>query len=110
MTNIQVTVVYNNISHNGNTESLTSKIDKIMNPSYPQCVIGDFNFSPDKKNHFTKFMERRKLQQIVQEPTQEAGRILDHCYVSKDLCGKVQLKCVFKYFSDHAALQIKFQL
>ena len=48
---IQVTVIY--ISQNGNTDSLAAKVKTIMDNSYQQCVIGDFNFSPDKKNLFT---------------------------------------------------------
>ena len=45
------------------------------------------------------------LQQIVQEATHTEGRTIDQLYVTTDL--NVQVDVQFKYFSDHAALQIK---
>ena len=58
-------------------------------------------------NFLTNFFGEMGLHQEVTQPTQQAGRILDHLYLSGELRKKSKLNVKFKYFSDHAALQIK---
>ena len=50
----------------------------------------------------------KNLQQIVKWPTHDAGRTLDHCWVSTN--AGIQLERYSPYYSDHDALVIKFEL
>ena len=79
-----------------------------MNPNFKQVIIGDFNFDTKETNIVTRFMKEKKLSQIVESPTHQAGRIIDHLYVSSEFMNCIELNVMFKYYSDHAALQIKF--
>ena len=57
----------------------------------------------------------QEFQQLVDVPTHDptsttTARAIDHCYVSKDLVDKVELKIHSPYYSDHDALCIKLKL
>ena len=79
----------------------------IMNPFFKQLVLGDLNFDKSVVNPLSRFLERSGLTQVVQEPTHEDGRTLDHLYVPNGWKDSINLNVEFKYYSDHAALSIE---
>ena len=70
-------------------------------------VIGDFNFDKKEKNALTKYLGEKGFSQIIDWPTHQAGRTIDHCYVSKNT--RVHVTRHSPYFSDHDALCIQFE-
>lgn len=107
---IQVVVVY--LSSNpgdANLMLLVESLQTLLDPNFNQVIIGDFNFDTKESNIVTRFMEEKKLSQMVECPTHQAGRIIDHIYVSSEFMNYIELNVMFKYYSDHAALQIKFK-
>ena len=107
---IQVVVVYlSSDPSDANLMLLVESLQTLLDPNFSQVIMGDFNFDPKKNNHVTRFMKEKKLSQIVECPTHKDGRIIDHIYVSSEFMKCVDLKVMFKYYTDHAALQIKFK-
>ena len=55
----------------------------LMYPTMTTIIIGDFNFdTSNESNPISKLLKSKNLQQIVKWPTHDAGRTLDHCWVS----------------------------
>ena len=104
----QVIVLY--MSKEANKKEVKESLKRMFMPSMEQIVIGDFNFDSQKRNEVSGFLEKSCLKQLVKQPTHWAGRTLDHVYVPEGLINLIELKIVFKYYSDHAALQIKFKM
>ena len=105
---VQITVTY--VSKDPDFNSLRDNFQKMLDPSLRQCVIGDFNFHSTEKNLLTDYFKLINLSQIVKEPTHDLGGTIDHCYVSRILKENIELNCMFKYYSDHTALQIKLNI
>ena len=104
--NFQVTIVY--LSWKDiNIASVTDLFRKLIVKSQSQLIIGDFNFDAGESNQLVQFFKECDLVQIVTEPTHMAGRTIDHVYVSAKEKELINVKTMFKYYSDHAALQIK---
>ena len=106
--NIQVIVTY--MSQRADIEAYVQALKSIENVSMDKLLIGDYNFDVREKNLLSVYMDGCNLQQMIQEPTHEAGRTLDHLYLSPNLVEKLEVKLVFKYYSDHAAMQIKLNI
>ena len=107
---IQIVVVY--LSSNpgdANLMLLVESLQTLLDPNFNQVIIGDFNFDTKESNIVTRFMKEKKLSQMVECPTHQAGRMIDHIYVSSEFMNYIELNVMFKYYSDHAALQIKFK-
>ena len=49
-----------------------------------------------------------KSKKAILAPTHEEGRLIDHCYVPLDLKDIFDTQIMFKYYTDHAGIQIKF--
>ena len=104
--NFQLTVVY--VSSDPTIlQDLKKALEQTLDHSLPQLVLGDFNFDSAEENCLTNYLQRIGLLQVISQPTQKEGRTLDHLYVPANLKDKVDVKVQFKYFSDHASLQIK---
>ena len=88
-------------------EKVANCMKNIMNPFFKQLVLGDLNFDKSVVNPLSRFLERSGLTQVVQEPTHEDGRTLDHLYVPNSWKDSINLNVEFKYYSDHAALSIE---
>ena len=71
-------------------------------------VIGDFNFKSYEKNVLSDFLVEKSFVQLINVPTHIKGNTIDHLYVPKDLQEKTTVKIAYPYFSDHAALCVKF--
>ena len=102
-TNFQLIVVY--LSKESDKKEVARQIKEVLDLSKAQVIVGDFNFDSREKNHLISYFTSLGLQQMVKEATHEEGRTIDQLYVTTDL--NVQIDVQFKYFSDHAALQIK---
>ena len=102
---LQVSVLY--ISKDADKSQVKESLEKLFLPSFNKLVIGDFNFDTQSNNALVTFMKKSNLVQIVQQPTHQEGRTIDHIYVSSNVKNRINFKVVFKYFTDHAALQIK---
>ena len=83
-----------NHSNNVNSETQTVEIQVVLEYSW---------------DSHRDLIANVQAEQIVNEATHEQGRIIDHLYLSPELINTIELKILFKYYSDHAALQIKFK-
>ena len=68
---------------------------------------GDFNYNKDEVNVLSKYLKQKKLKQLISWPTHDAGRTLDHLWVSKE--ARVQLTRHSPYYSDHDAIVLQFE-
>ena len=105
-TNYQIVLLY--ISQYPDLNSIRTTIKETLLPDLSPIVIGDFNQIDTKINILTRYFKEAKLVQIVDEPTHQEGRLIDHCYVPLALKDNFDVQIMFKYYSDHAGIQIKF--
>ena len=73
-------------------------------------LIGDFNFDPSKDppNALSKFLESNDLNQLITQPTHDKGRTIDHFYSPKWLIDNLDIQVIYPFFTDHAAICVKF--
>ena len=74
-------------------------------------VLGDFNINAQNQpNHLLQIFSDYK--QIVTEPTQLSGAILDHVYLKDDCAENFDIQALLEgiYFSDHDAVELKLEL
>ena len=80
-----------------------------MNLDYDATFfVGDFNFDTKESNALSKFMESKDLCQMINSPTHEKGRTIDHFYCPNTLSDIVNVNLVYPFFTDHAAICVKF--
>ena len=101
----QLTLLY--ITSDCSLDGVVDTLQHTMISNMSQIVIGDFNFNASEANILTKYLQNQNLVQIVQEPTHIAGRILDQCYISRDIEEKLRLTIQSPYFTDHNSLCIE---
>ena len=106
--NLQLTVVY--ISHDAKLDDVKQAFIQILDMNAPQLIVGDFNFDTRESNCLETFFNQIGLKQIVQEVTHKEGRSLDHLYLSDEIKERVKHDVQFKYYSDHAAIQLQMQI
>jgi hypothetical protein len=104
--NVQFVLVYR--SSNCQMQLVVEELQKIIKPDMVNIIAGDFNFDKEEKNVLTKFLDSKHFVQLVNEPTQDDGRTIDHCYVPFNIKDDIQLTTYSPYYSDHDALCIKF--
>ena len=104
----QLTVAY--VSKEANLPDLKKALEQTLDRNLPQLLLGDFNFNPKEDNCVSGFLHEAGLSQAITQPTHQEGRTLDHLYLSGELKEKIKFDVQFKYFTDHAALQIKLNV
>ena len=72
-------------------------------------LVGDFNFDAQEENKLTKFLMRKHFEQLINEPTHDKGRMIDHCYVPVSVKDKIQVGTHSPYYTDHDAICISFK-
>ena len=73
-------------------------------PTGPVILLGDFNCDLKKSEKILHSVP--EFQQLIQEPTQRSGGILDHIYIKH--LKPVSSGTRFKYYSDHVAIYVAF--
>ena len=101
---IQLVIVY--ISKNCSFNELVVDLGEMLKSGKKHVVTGDFNFDMEEKNALTKYFENLEFVQLVNSATQDGGRVIDHCYVPKDIADNIIVKQYSPYYSDHDALCI----
>ena len=100
-------------SNHGSCEKLINNLEKIINPSKTNLIIGDMNICNKKtpKNELKCFLERKSFSQIVNQATHIEGGHLDHAYILNG--GNFEdipdIQQTPKYYSDHDAICITWQ-
>ena len=107
LANLQLTVVY--LSKEAEKEDVRRALIQTLDENVSQIILGDFNFTPADSNCIKDYLCHQGLYQMISQPTHHEGRILDQLYVSKEFKDKIDFTVQFKYFSDHAAFQIKIK-
>ena len=105
---IQLLLVY--ASKNCPFQKIVSDLENLERSDKQNIITGDFNFHRDEKNAFTEYIKKRNFVQVVSDPTHDGGRIIDHCYVPRDIEEKVHLIQHSSYYSDHDALCFNIDL
>ena len=88
-------------------QKLVTDLQQILQTNMTTIITGDFNFDKKETNDLTRFLRQRNFTQIVDWPTHQEGRTIDHCYVSQKT--RVQITRHSPYYSDHDALCIEFE-
>ena len=90
-----------------NCSKLEVVVDFLSQHKSEKClVIGDFNFTPDASNVFTKQMKDWNFSQLVDSATHKDGNIIDHAYTSEILSTLTFVDLHYVYYSDHQGLFI----
>ena len=109
---IDVIAVYR--SENADLDSLTIKLEEILNLSKTTLVVGDMNICNNKRpdNKLKRFLEGLGFTEVVREATHIDGGHLDHAYVLNmgGLIEDTVVQIVSKYYSDHDAVCIILKL
>ena len=100
---VQLVIVY--ISKNCAFDELVLDLGEMLKSGKKHIVTGDFNFDTED-NALTKFFENLEFVQLVNSSTQDAGRVIDRCYVPIEIADNVIVKQYSPYYSDHDALCI----
>ena len=104
---VQLCLVY--LSHNCERGDVVSEFDSILKGNKAYIFAGDFNFHAGEKHIVADFLSRKGYSQLIQTPTHNRGRIIDHLYVHESLINHINFKLHYPYYSDHAAILLKFQ-
>ena len=105
--NIQLFLMY--LSKGCPLNEIAEDIKSLIKPKFKLCIFGDFNFDKSEANILIQFLESCKLDQIINDPTQMAGRTLDHVYIDKNMKNNVEILSTFRHFSDHVSFSINFK-
>ena len=110
--NVQVIAVYSSSTSaiSEHVEKLKDAINEVL-ISKTCYITGDFNFETNEKgvSSLMDFFMEKGLEQVIQLPTHEKGRTIDHLYVPKGSKEKIDYKLSYPIYSDHAAIRLKFQ-
>ena len=71
-------------------------------------LVGDFNFNANESTQLAKFLKSKNLSQMISSPTHEKGGTIDHFYCPMALTEFVNVELVYPFFTDHAAICVKF--
>ena len=87
---------------------IVQEIKKRKLPGYQPFILGDFNFQSNSKNDLTSFFKELSLINLIEGPTHKEGGSIDHVYVPLALKDSILTDTSFKYYTDHAAIFVKF--
>ena len=82
-------------------------LESWINPKIPTAVMGDINEDALYNSIFEGFMRSNGLNQIVDKPTRESGRLIDHIYVNNamnEIGFSTQVDA--NYYSDHDIISL----
>ena len=95
---IQVTCMYlSSLPSKSDFSVVTTVIKNVLRRNFSQVIIGDFNFEPGETNHLSAYLKSIGLLQMVKEPTQIEGRIIDHVYISPKLQGNIDVQIYYPH-------------
>ena len=103
-------------SSNGDQTALLNHLKNLITPNRTTIIHGDFNicYRETKSNTVTKYLEENSFNQLVNEATHIKGRVIDHCYIRKEIAENITttLYRYSPYYSDHDALctTLKFEV
>ena len=102
---LQLIMVY--LSSNCPKDEVVKDLNALLRQDLKSIIVGE-------KNELTKYLASKQFQQLVDTPTHDSttttsARTIDHCYVSKDIVDKIELRLHSPYYSDHDALCISLQ-
>ena len=104
-----VQVLFTYLSKDCDFGQLCQLLEDLLQENPSSLIIGDFNFDPSESNILTPFFQQKNFIQLITEPTHEQGRIIDHLYIPRFLSSKIHFEMTYPFFTDHAAIIVKFQ-
>ena len=110
---VQVILVY--LSSNCPKDEVVNNLSSILRQDLNSNIVRDVNFGKGEKNDLKKHLASKQFQQLVDTPTHDStttttARTIDHCYISKDMIDKIELRLHSSYYSNHNALCIRLKL
>ena len=105
-----VMIIFAYLSQGASYAEVVKEFKNHLTPSSQAIILGDMNFEwQTENNYFTDFMRASGYQQLVNEPTHDCGRVIDHIYISPSLnVNNLKMEKRSVYFSDHDAIFVKF--
>ena len=99
-----IDVIFLYLSQRFSWTTLEEQFEKWIKSHKNVAVIGDMNIDFAEKQHeLTRYMHRNNFTQIIENPTHDAGGMLDHIYINDRLLHQKKPFCTQRsvYFSDH---------
>ena len=95
-----------------NQQTFASVLMSMVNIQKITFILGDFNFnsSGNESSVLIKVMSDFGFSQLVKEPINNQGGIIDHCYLSNIILpNDVKLTQKPVYYTDHDILEVQYR-
>ena len=95
-------IIFLYLSNDYNKQNVFNLLDNWIQVQTPTAVMGDINEDALENSMFQKFMKSKDFYQMVDKPTRESGKLIDHIYVNHamdEMGFSTQVDA--SYFSDH---------
>ena len=100
-------VIFLYLSNDYNKQSIFGLLDNWIQPQIPTAVMGDVNEDALENSSLEKFMRSKDFYQMVDKPTRESGKLIDHIYVNHALDEMgFSTQVDASYFSDHDIISL----
>ena len=98
----QFDIIFLYLSEGYNKESVFNILDQWIKSNRPIAIIGDVNENVLEHSKFERFMRGKGFYQMIDKPTRESGKLLDHIYVN-DALDQIGFSTQVDgcYYSDH---------
>ena len=95
-------VIFLYLSNDYDKQSVFDLLDNWIQPQIPTAVMGDVNEDALENSMLEIFLRSKDFYQMVDKPTRESGRLIDHIYVNHALDEMgFSTQVDASYFSDH---------
>ena len=95
-------IIFLYLSNDYNKQEVFEHLEHLLQIRKPMALLGDINENALENSVFETFMRGKGFYQMVNRPTRESGKLLDHIYVNDgmdDLSFTTQVDVC--YYSDH---------
>ena len=109
----KVDIIFLYLSKHYIWNDLKTCLERWIPSEKPAAILGDLNWNylESFSNPMKEYLLSKDFKQLVNEPTHDAGNLIDHAYVNQELLKlNVTLSKYCIEYSDHDILQIKFPL
>ena len=103
----QFNVIFLYLSDNYDKQTVFDLLEKWIQTPAPTAVMGDINEDALDNSIFETFMRSKGFYQMVDKPTRESGKLIDHIYVNDqmDQIG-FSTQVDANYYSDHDIISL----
>ena len=100
-------IIFLYLSNDYDKQTVFDLLEEWIQTPTPTAVMGDINEDALDNSVFEKFMRSKGFYQMVDKPTRESGKLIDHIYVNDqmDQIG-FSTQVDANYYSDHDIISL----